>query len=63
VSFFNSNSLPTDSVWIKGQNGYILSLEDKQLFQHDSFMKSADFQLAEVFQSPGFKMNILLGLC
>ncbi|EOB4238466.1 AAA family ATPase [Raoultella planticola] len=45
---------------LRDRNGYILSLEDKQLFQHDSFMKSADFQLAEIFQSPGFKNEYLI---
>ncbi|EEW2357110.1 ATP-binding protein [Klebsiella pneumoniae] len=45
---------------LRDKNGYILSLEDKNLVQHDSFMKSADFQLAEVFQSPGFKNEYLI---
>ena len=45
---------------LRDRNGYVLSLEDKELLQHDSFMKSADFQLAEVFQSPGFKNEYLI---
>lgn len=42
-------------------NGYICSLEKNEL--HDALMtskKSADYQLAEIFKSPGFKNEYLL---
>ncbi|EPJ9040978.1 ATP-binding protein [Serratia ureilytica] len=46
---------------LEKKNGYICSLEKNEL--HDALMtskKSADYQLAEIFKSPGFRNEYLL---
>jgi predicted ATPase len=43
------------------ENGYVLNLEEKKLYHSYEYAKrSADFQLAEIFQSPGQNNEYLL---
>lgn len=43
------------------ENGYVLNLEEKRLYKSYEYAKrSADFQLAEIFQSPGQNNEYLL---
>lgn len=44
-------------------NGYVLNLEDRELYySHEYAKRSADFQLAEIFNSPGFNNEYLVRL-
>lgn len=46
---------------VRGTNGYIFSLENDTLSNaNEHFMKSADFQLAEIFNAPGFRNEYLI---
>lgn len=43
------------------ENGYVLNLEDKKLYHsHEYAKRSADFQLAEIFRTPGFNNEYLV---
>lgn len=49
---------------LNSENGFICLLETKETFKSDLFSKmSADYQLAEVFNSPGFRNEYLTRVC
>ncbi|SDC87222.1 AAA ATPase domain-containing protein [Pseudomonas guariconensis] len=46
---------------LTSDNGYVLSLEDKTIYKsHEYANRSADFQLAQVFNTPGFNNEYLI---
>lgn len=46
---------------LTSDNGYILSLEDKNIYRSSEYAnRSADFQLAQVFNAPGFNNEYLI---
>lgn len=49
---------------LNSENGFVCLLETKETFKSNSFSKmSADYQLAEVFNSPGFRNEYLTRVC
>ncbi|MCY1292608.1 AAA domain, putative AbiEii toxin, Type IV TA system [compost metagenome] len=43
------------------ENGYVLSLEDRKFYRSDEYARrSADFQLAEIFNTPGHNNEYLI---
>lgn len=49
---------------LKSRNGYILDLENGELHNSQEYSKkSADYQLAKIFNSPGYNNEYILKLC
>lgn len=49
---------------LKSENGYILDLENKITYKSIDFSKkSADFQLAKIFNSPGYNNEYIIKIC
>lgn len=49
---------------LSGNNCFVTNLEKREIFSSSTFsMKSSDFQLAEIFNAPGFKNEYIIRIC
>lgn len=49
---------------LKSENGYIVDLEENKTYEAKEYStRSADFQLAKIFKSPGYNNEYILKLC